>query len=221
MPRIALLVVAIASGVALSSCRSSGSPSLSATQAPTHLSFRQVYETSDAGLTRAEIGNETLPPSRATGRSQSTVETTPTAAEVIAYAALDCSTPANQKAGSRTDDRTKFLVTCGNPDGTSDYFKYLLWPSVIVGSDITAAAASNPFGLGWSVELSFNPDATKVWAEYTGSHVDTAVADVVDGNVFVVEIIQAEIVGPTTIDGIFTKKTASDFAKELSNGNAR
>jgi preprotein translocase subunit SecD len=213
---------AIASGLVLSSCTRAHSVPAAA-HAPTQFSFRQVYESNDPGLPGTEIGDVSPGSAGPTTTSPAgNQELAPSAAELAAYAALDCSTPANQRSGIRTDDAAKFLATCGNGDESSTYFKYLLRPSLIRGSDISVATAQEFVpATGWDVQLTFTPGATSSWAKFTASHVGTAVVSVVDGNVFVAEIIQAEIVGPTVIDGTFTKKSATALAKLLSNGNAR
>ena len=222
MPRSVALVVAITGGLALGACtahtRSVPSP---ATRTPTQFSLRQVYESSDTSLPGTQIGTASPASAGPTSSSQASgQETAPSAAELAAYAALDCSTPANQKAGVRADDPTRFLATCGNPDGTSTYFKYLLRPSVIRGSDITAASAEEFVpATGWDVQLTFNAAATDSWAKFTATHVGAAVASVLDGNVFEPEIIQSEIVGPTDIEGTFTKKSATALATRLSGNN--
>jgi preprotein translocase subunit SecD len=221
-PRKIGFVIAITSSLALSACTTnSGSAPASATGTPTQFSIRQVYESSDTELTGTDIkGAPQLSSEPATGSPvPSSADTPPSTADLAAYAALDCSTPANQKAGARTDDPTKFLVTCGNPDGSPAYFKYLLRPSVVRGSDILAASAvlDVQTSTDWTLQLTFKPSATNTWAKYTASHVGAAVAISVDSNVLSVELLQSEIVGPTQIDGTFTKSTASALAKQLSS----
>jgi preprotein translocase subunit SecD len=148
------------------------------------------------------------------------VETTPSAAELAAYAKLDCSVPANQQGGARPDDPTKFLVTCGNPDGSSTYFKYLLHPTLILVKDVSTASAQldTQTGTQWDVELTFKSGAANTWAKFTAAHVGTATAIVLDSNVFSAEVIQSAIVGPTQITGTFTHKTASNLADVLKYG---
>jgi preprotein translocase subunit SecD len=146
-------------------------------------------------------------------------ETTPSAAELAAYAKLDCSLPANQQGGLHVDDPTKFLVTCGNPDGSAVYFKYLLHPTLILGKDVsTASAQLDSTGTQWNVQLTFKSGAASTWAKFTGAHVGTATAIVLDSNVFSAEVIQSEIVGPTQITGSFTHKTATNLADVLKYG---
>jgi preprotein translocase subunit SecD len=148
------------------------------------------------------------------------VETTPSAAELAAYAKLDCSLPANQQGGLHADDPTKFLVTCGNPDGSTVYFKYLLHPTLILGKDVSTASAQldQQTGTQWDVQLTFKSGAANTWAKFTAAHVGTATAIVLDSNVFSAEVIQGAIVGPTQITGTFTHKTASNLANVLKYG---
>jgi preprotein translocase subunit SecD len=157
--------------------------------------------------------------SASTGTGTAVAETTPSAAELAAYTKLDCSLPANQQGGSRVDDPSKFLVTCGNPDGSSTYFKYLLHPTLILGRDVsTASAQLDSTGTQWNVQLTFKTGAASTWAKFTGAHIGTATAIVLDSNVFSAEVIQSQIVGPTQITGSFTHKTASDLANVLKYG---
>ncbi len=148
------------------------------------------------------------------------VETTPSAAELAEYAKLDCSIPANQQGGLHVDDPAKFLVTCGNPDGSATYFKYLLHPTLILGKDVSTAAAQldSQTGTQWNVQLTFKSGAANTWAKFTAAHVGTATAIVLDSNVFSAEVIQSAIVGPTQITGSFTHKTASNLANVLKYG---
>jgi preprotein translocase subunit SecD len=147
-------------------------------------------------------------------------ETTPSAAELAAYAKLDCSLPANQQGGLHVDDPSKFLVTCGNPDGSTVYFKYLLHPTLILGKDVSTASAQldTQTGTQWDVQLTFKSGAANTWAKFTAAHVGTATAIVLDSNVFSAEVIQGAIVGPTQITGTFTHKTASNLADVLKYG---
>ena len=157
--------------------------------------------------------------SASAGSGTAATETTPSAAELAAYAKLDCSLPANQQGGARVDDPTKFLVTCGNPDGSTTYFKYLLHPTLILGKDVsTASAQLDSTGTQWNVQLVFKSGAANTWAKFTGAHVGTATAIVLDSNVFSAEVIQSQIVGPTQITGSFTHKTASALADVLKYG---
>lgn len=147
-------------------------------------------------------------------------ETTPSAAELAAYAKLDCSKKENQQGKSDQDDPNKFLVTCGNPDGSPVWYKYLLHPTLIPGKQVSSASAQFGQGgnSGWSVQLTFKSGAAKTWADFTSKHIGTLTAIVLDGNVFSAETIQGAITGPTQITGSFTHKQASDLANVLKYG---
>jgi preprotein translocase subunit SecD len=147
-------------------------------------------------------------------------ETTPTAEELAAYAKLDCSVPANQQGGARKDLSTKFLVTCGNPDASLVYYKYLLHPTLIAGKEVSTASAAldSQTSTQWNVLLTFKSGAATTWAKFTQANIGKLTSIVLDGNVYSAETIQGAITGPTQITGSFTHKTASDLANVLKYG---
>ena len=154
------------------------------------------------------------------GSTASKPETTPSAAELAEYASLDCSKPANQQGKADKDDPNKFLVTCGNPDGSPVWYKYILHPTLIPGRDVSTASAQFGQGgnAGWSVQLTFKTGAAKTWADFTAKHIGTLTSIVLDGNVFSTEVIQGAITGPTQITGNFSHKQVSDLANVLKYG---
>ena len=147
-------------------------------------------------------------------------ETTPTAAELAAYNSLDCSKKENQQGQPQNDLPNKFLVTCGAPDGSTTWYKYLLYPTLIPGKQISSAQAQfdTQGGSGWSVQLTFKTSAANSWAKFTAENVGKLTAIVLDGNVFSAETIQQAITGPTQITGNFSHKQASDLANVLKYG---
>jgi preprotein translocase subunit SecD len=149
-----------------------------------------------------------------------TPETAPTAEELAAYAKLDCTVPANQQGGARKDLPNKFLVTCGNPDASPVYYKYLLHPTLIPGSQVSTASAAldSQTGTQWNVLLTFKTGAANNWAKFTAANIGKLTSIVLDGNVYSAETIQGAITGPTQITGSFTHKTASDLANVLKYG---
>jgi len=147
-------------------------------------------------------------------------ETTPSAAELAEYASLDCTKPENQQGNSAKDDPNKFLVTCGNPDGSPVWYKYILHPTLIPGSGVSTASAqyATQGSPGWTVQLTFKSGPAKTWADFTSKHIGTLTSIVLDGNVFSTEVIQGAITGPTQISGNFSHKQASDLANVLKYG---
>ena len=147
-------------------------------------------------------------------------ETTPSQAALDAYAKLDCTKPENQQGG-REDNPKTFLVTCGDSNGTTPWYKYMLSPTLIQGSEIASAAAQldQQTGSQWGVVLEFKSKASSRWADFTAKNVGKDTAIVLDGLVMSAEYIKEAIPGgKTNISGSFTHKTASDLANVLKYG---
>ncbi|MBX6371742.1 MAG: protein translocase subunit SecD, partial [Acidothermus sp.] len=145
-------------------------------------------------------------------------ELAPTAAELAAYKALDCTKPENQRGGV-FDDPAKFLVTCGNVDG--GWYRFLLYPTIVEGKEIASASAQldQQTGTQWTVQLTFKSGATSRWAKFTAANVNKDTAIVLDGLVMSAEYIAEAIPnGKTQISGNFTHKTANDLANILKYG---
>jgi len=67
------------------------------------------------------------------GQAPATAETTPTAAEMALYNALDC-TKDQKKVAGQEDHPTTFLITCGDPQTEQQVqYKYLLMPTLTAG----------------------------------------------------------------------------------------
>jgi len=148
-------------------------------------------------------------------------ETAPTAAEIAAYNSLDCTKKENQENNQEKDLLSnKFLVTCGAPDGSPVWYKYLLYPTLIPGKQVSSASAQldTQGGNGWTVQLNFKSGAQNTWAKFTAANIGKLTAIVLDGNVFSAETIQGAITGPTQITGNFTHKQATDLANVLKYG---
>ena len=111
-------------------------------------------------------------------------------------------------------------ATVTTPDGSTTWYKYLLYPTLIPGKQISSAQAQfdTQGGSGWSVQLTFKTSAANSWAKFTAANVGKLTAIVLDGNVFSAETIQQAITGPTQITGNFSHKQASDLANVLKYG---
>jgi len=144
-----------------------------------------------------------------------TPETTPSAAALAAYASLDCSNPPAVQ-----EDPNTFMVTCGSPGSGSPMYKYLLYPTLIKGKDISSASAQydSQGGSGWTVLLDFKSGASSTWAKFTAAHVGTLTAVVLDGKVMSAETIMGAITGQTQITGNFSHSDASGLANVLKYG---
>ncbi|MDT5011887.1 MAG: preprotein translocase subunit SecD [Mycobacterium sp.] len=118
------------------------------------------------------------------------------------------------------DDPALPLVTCGVVGTTGQKMIYVLEESVIDGDQIdTAASLFDEQSGQWLVRVKFNAAATKVWADYTAGHVDTATGFVLDTEVISAPVIREAIPGGTTqISGDFTIASARDLANVLTSG---
>ncbi|HEY0871292.1 MAG TPA: protein translocase subunit SecD [Acidothermaceae bacterium] len=147
-------------------------------------------------------------------------ETTPTAAELAAYQALDC-TKDQQKVSGQEDIPTKFMVSCTDPQTSPAAYKYLLMPTLIQGKEISSADATliGTTGAVWGVNLTFKSAASSRWANFTAKNINKDTAVVLDGLVTSAEYIAEAIPGGNTqISGNFTHKTASALANSLKYG---
>lgn len=137
-----------------------------------------------------------------------------------AYAAIDCTTPANIQGGF-VSDPTKWLVTCAR-DGSA---KYLLEPAFIEGANVSDATAGIPqSGASWLVNLEFDSaGAQKLSAASTQLYVKPSpqnqFAIVLDGVVFSSPYFREPILGgQAQIEGNFNQKTATELANVLKYG---
>ena len=146
-------------------------------------------------------------------RQNPAVATDP-AAQQAAVASLDCNKP-DPLAGY--DDADKPLVTCD----VNKQYMYILGPSFMDGRQISSATSGfdQQGGSGWIVQLTFNPDGAKTWADFTGKNVGQQAAFTLDGQVESAPKINQQIIGNTEISGSFTQQSSKDLANVLSYGS--
>jgi preprotein translocase subunit SecD len=136
---------------------------------------------------------------------------------------LDC-TRAENRQGADVAKPTDVVVACDR-EGTA---KYILGPAGVQGTDVTDAQAvlqSQQGGIGgWIVELSFNDQGTRAFADVT-RQVTTLqpplnqVAIVLDGVVVSAPEIREPITGGRAqIEGNFSQTEATDLANVLKYG---
>ncbi len=135
------------------------------------------------------------------------------------YDALDCSDPANTTGFQDNPDLA--LTTC-DPDGTA---KYLLQAAAVLGTQIDNASASlNPTTGEWAVDIDFDSEGTKAFAEITRDLVDNPeptnqFAIVLDGLVISApRVINPILDGNAQITGNFTQDDATTLGNQLKYG---
>jgi len=146
-------------------------------------------------------------------------ETTPSAAELAAYDKLDCSKPLNEDTKPK-DDPKKFMATCGAANTDTAGIKYLLYPTLIEGKELSSAQAQfdTQGTSGWTVQLKMKSGAQSTWAKFTAANIGKQTAIVLDSEVLSDPQIQSAIVGDTQITGNFTHKDATALANALKYG---
>jgi len=115
------------------------------------------------------------------------------------------------------DDPALPLATCGE-DGSE---KYILEPMFLPGEEIANATASPPQqGAGWSVNLEFESEGTRIWGEFTSQNVQERAAFVLDSEVVSAPTINVAILdGRTQITGNFGQTEAQNLADILKYGS--
>ncbi|WP_416976478.1 protein translocase subunit SecD [Streptomyces sp. T028] len=140
------------------------------------------------------------------------------------YASLDCSKESvRTKAGEgvKPEDAT---VACGEISGV--WYKYLLGPSAVAGTEIDKASAvfDTQGASGWQVTMDFNSAGTKKFADVTAqlaqnTQPQNEFAIVLDGNVVSSPYVSSSITGGNAqISGSFTQEEAQNLANMLSYG---
>ncbi|MGQ0483470.1 MAG: protein translocase subunit SecD [Pseudonocardia sp.] len=115
------------------------------------------------------------------------------------------------------DDPSKPLVACSQ-DGTT---KYLLGPVFLEGTQIdTATSGRDPQGAGNVINVTFKPEGSRIWGEYTTANVGKQSAFVLDAQVVSAPTINEPILGGNTqISGQFSQAEAKDLAGVLQYGS--
>ena len=115
------------------------------------------------------------------------------------------------------DDPNLPLVTCST-DGNE---VYLLDSAIINGEQIANASSGlDPQRGEYIVDVEFESDAAKTWADFTAANVGTQTAFVLDSQVVSAPQIQEPIPGgQTQITGQFTADTARELANVLKYGS--
>ena len=211
----------------------SPSPSTSGSPSPSKSGSASVSPSPSASISATPTPTPSASPSSSTNPRGATSALTAdtntakakqaptTAALQPEYDAIDCDDPANTHGFQ--DDPALALVTCDR-DGTT---KYLLEKAVVLGTNIDgASAALNPSSLSseWVVNIDFDAEGTKKFAEVTKDLVDNTpptnqFAIVLDGLVVSAPAVQGAIVdGNAQISGSFTQQEAETLANQLKYG---
>lgn len=122
------------------------------------------------------------------------------------------------------DDPNLPLITCGkkekSKEGQEVQEKFLLGPVFLPGKLIDdAMAGPGQQGVGYEISLTFKPEGTKIWGDFTSKNVGKRSAFVLDSVVQSAPRVENPILGgATAISGSFTKVEAEKLANTLKYG---
>ncbi|SDC32619.1 protein translocase subunit SecD [Actinokineospora iranica] len=141
------------------------------------------------------------------------------ALQQAALATLNCA-PGQKDPLVGNDDPKLPLAAC-DQDGVE---KFILGPSFLEGTEISNAnAMADPRGVGFVVSVSFKSEGSRIWAEYTASHVRERAAFVLDTEVVSAPTIESAISGGDTQisggQGGFKQSEAQKLANVLKFGS--
>ncbi|WP_406479904.1 protein translocase subunit SecD [Streptomyces sp. NBC_01615] len=139
------------------------------------------------------------------------------------YSALDCTDKAARAKAGDGAKPTDPTVACGENDGV--WYKYVLGPAAVSGTDIKKAAAvlDTTSGAGWKVTMDFTSSGSKKFATITGQLAKNTTPQnefgiVLDGEVVSAPSVTQSLSGSVEITGSFTQTEAQDLANMLKYG---
>ncbi|MDX3797261.1 protein translocase subunit SecD [Streptomyces sp. AK04-3B] len=198
---------------------SSSSPSASATS-----QGRAVTDALKADATPSAAAGakaKASPSPSASGGGTASPEVTALQAK---YAALDCTDKEARAAVSTGVKPGDTTVACGEIDKV--WYKYLLGPAAVDGTDVKKAAAvfDTQGAAGWQVNMTFTKSGGKKFADITGKLAQNQQPQnefgiVLDGEVVSSPFVQSAITGgQAQISGSFKQEEAQGLANMLSYG---
>ncbi|MDQ0963107.1 preprotein translocase subunit SecD [Streptomyces sp. B4I13] len=199
---------------------SSSSPSASATSQGRAVTDALKADTTPSASASTKAKASPSPSASAGGGAAPT----DTAGLQAKYAALDCTNKEARTAiseGVKPGDPT---VACGEIDKV--WYKYLLGPAAVDGTDVKKAAAvfDTQGAAGWQVTMTFTKSGGKKFADITGKLAQNQQPQnefgiVLDGDVVSSPFVQGAITGgQAQISGSFKQEEAQGLANMLSYG---
>ncbi len=146
---------------------------------------------------------------------------------------ISCSQLLARPYGSTLGPAASSQIVACERNGNGPMTKYLLDVAKVGSADLAGAVAADNIGgspvnvPGWEIDLSLNGPGEQKWSNLTAqlfAEADPAnntykeVAIMVDSTVLTAPQITAQITGPITISGGFTKATATSLANLLRAG---
>ncbi|MFG3199513.1 protein translocase subunit SecD [Streptomyces sp. NPDC048208] len=201
----------------------SGAPSPSATATS---QGRAVSDALKADATPSPTGSPSAkssgapasPSAPATGATEDTKKLQ------AAYAALDCTKPADRAKAGQANKPSEPVVACGEINKV--WYKYVLGPAAVDGTEVKNAKAvfDTQGASGWQVQMNFTSSGAKKFADVTSELAKNQAPQnefgiVLDGDVVSSPFVQQAITGgQAEISGSFKQEEAQSLANMLSYG---
>ncbi|MFD4879755.1 protein translocase subunit SecD [Streptomyces sp. NPDC058420] len=216
-----------ASGSSSSSAKPKATGSSSSSATPTATATSQGRAASDA--LKADATSSASPSatasSSATPSANSSSAASAAATKLEAqYTALDCSKKTVQNTAGKEATAKEATVACGKVSGV--WYKYLLGPAAVDGTDVKKAQAvyNTTTAAGWQVTMDFTGKGSDKFASITGELAKNTTPQnefgiVLDGQVVSSPYVSSSITGGNAeISGSFTQTEAQSLANMLSYG---
>ncbi|MFH9431700.1 protein translocase subunit SecD [Streptomyces sp. NPDC017615] len=201
----------------------SGSPSPSATATS---QGRAVSDALKADATPSPTGSPSAKSSGAPASpsAPATGATDDTKKLQAAYAALDCTKPADRAKAGQANKPSEPVVACGEINKV--WYKYVLGPAAVDGTEVKNAKAvfDTQGASGWQVQMNFTSSGAKKFADVTSELAKNQAPQnefgiVLDGDVVSSPFVQQAITGgQAEISGSFKQEEAQSLANMLSYG---
>ncbi|MFF6989634.1 protein translocase subunit SecD [Streptomyces sp. NPDC010273] len=210
-----------ASGSSSSSAKPKATGSSSSSATPTATATSQGRAASDA--LKADASSSASPSATPSANSSSAASAAATKLEAQ-YTALDCSKKAVQNTAGKDATAKEATVACGKVSGV--WYKYLLGPAAVDGTDVKKAQAvyNTTTAAGWQVTMDFTGKGSDKFASITGELAKNTTPQnefgiVLDGQVVSSPYVSSSITGGNAeISGSFTQEEAQSLANMLSYG---
>ncbi|MCX4809709.1 protein translocase subunit SecD [Streptomyces sp. NBC_01239] len=210
-----------ASGSSSSSATPKATGSSSSSATPTATATSQGRAASDA--LKADATSSASPSATPSANSSSAASAAATKLEAQ-YTALDCSKKAVQNTAGKDATAKEATVACGKVSGV--WYKYLLGPAAVDGTDVKKAQAvyNTTTAAGWQVTMDFTGKGSDKFASITGelaknTQPQNEFGIVLDGQVVSSPYVSSSITGGNAeISGSFTQTEAQSLANMLSYG---
>ncbi|WP_329132433.1 protein translocase subunit SecD [Streptomyces sp. NBC_00670] len=181
--------------------------------------------TSQGRAVTGALKEDATPSSSASPKASSSTGSSDDTSKLQAqYAALDCSKASDRASAGDKAKPGDSTVGCGQNQGA--WFKYLLGPAAVDGTEVKKAQAvyDTQGASGWQVQMTFTGSGSKKFADITGELAQKQSPQnefgiVLDGEVVSSPYVQQSITGGNAeISGSFTQEEAQSLANMLSYG---